>query len=101
MAKIVKTKKRKSLKFQNFTLFFLFVSGILYMFSSLFLRSYNNSLSLENQKIIAEIKTLEIENEAITIAIQNLSTRDRVVAIANENGLTLDQSNIITISNGE
>ena len=73
----------------------------MYLISSLFLRSYNNSLSLKKQSIISQINTIEVENEAINIAIQNLSTRDRVVAIANENGLNLDQNNIITITNGE
>ncbi|MCI6271561.1 MAG: hypothetical protein MR601_01295 [Erysipelotrichaceae bacterium] len=101
MAKLVKTKKKKTLKFQNFSFFFTFVSGFMYLISSLFLRSYNNSLSLKKQSIISQINTIEVENEAINIAIQNLSTRDRVVAIANENGLNLDQNNIITITNGE
>ena len=100
MAKIVKTKKRR-MRFQSFTIVFLFVSGFLYLLSSLFLRSYNNSLSLKKQTILSEIAALEIENEAIEVLIQSLSTRDRVETIANDNGLTLDQNNIITITNGE
>ncbi len=100
MAKIVKTKKRR-MRFQSFTIVFLFVSGFLYLLSSLFLRSYNNSLSLKKQTILSEIAALEIENEAIEVVIQSLSTRDRVETIANDNGLTLDQNNIITITNGE
>lgn len=101
MAKIVKTKKRKTLKLHSFSVVFVFITGMLYLLTSLFLRSYNNSLGLQKQSILSQINTLKIENEAITVAIQNLSTRDRVVAIANENGLTLDQNNIITITNGE
>ena len=100
MAKIVKTKKRR-MRFQSFTIVFLFVSGFLYLLSSLFLRSYNNSLSLKKQTILSEIAALEIEIEAIEVLIQSLSTRDRVETIANDNGLTLDQNNIITITNGE
>ena len=100
MAKIVKSKNR-SMRFQSFSIVFLFVSGFLYLLSSLFLRSYNNSLSLKKQTILSEIAALEIENEAIEVVIQSLSTRDRVETIANDNGLTLDQNNIITITNGE
>ena len=59
MAKIVKTKKRR-MRFQSFTIVFLFVSGFLYLLSSLFLRSYNNSLSLKKQTILSEIAALEI-----------------------------------------
>ena len=100
MAKIVKRKKRR-VRFQSFTLVFFIFSGFLYLLSSLFLRSYNNSLSLKKQTILSEIAALELENEAIEVVIQNLSTRDRVETIANDNGLTLNQNNIITITNGE
>ncbi|HCY07210.1 MAG TPA: hypothetical protein DHS57_08220 [Erysipelotrichaceae bacterium] len=100
MAKIVKRKKRR-VRFQSFTLVFFIFSGFLYLLSSLFLRSYNNSLSLKKQTILSEIAALELENEAIEVVIQNLSTRDRVETIANDNGLTLNQNNIITITSGE
>ncbi|MDI9519057.1 MAG: hypothetical protein WBH68_03325 [Erysipelotrichaceae bacterium] len=100
MAKIVKRKKRR-VRFQSLTLVFFIFSGFLYLLSSLFLRSYNNSLSLKKQTILSEIAALELENEAIEVVIQNLSTRDRVETIANDNGLTLNQNNIITITSGE
>ncbi len=100
MAKIVKQKKRK-MRFQSFTMVFFSMAVLVNLLSSLFLRSYNNSLSLKKQTILSQIASIEVENEAIAISIQNLSTRDRVITIANDNGLTLDQSNIITITNGE
>ncbi|NLC96438.1 MAG: hypothetical protein GX675_02580 [Erysipelotrichaceae bacterium] len=100
MAKIVKRKKRR-FNFQGFIFVFLLISGFFYLLSSVFLRTYNNSLSLKKQSILSQIATLEIENDSIEVLIQSLSTRDRVITIANDNGLTLDQSNIITITTGE
>ncbi len=98
MAKIVKRKKKKSLKFLSFSLALLLFSAVCYLSSSLFLRSYNNSLSTQKQSIDAEIAVLETENESITVEIQTLSARERVNTIASDSGLSLNQDNIVTIT---
>ncbi|MCI5773874.1 MAG: hypothetical protein MR210_04860 [Erysipelotrichaceae bacterium] len=101
MAKIVRKRKKRSIKLQVFSLFMLSLSCIAYLLTSLFLRSYNNSLSTQKQQLESQIAALEVENDAIKVTIQNLSTRDRVVSIANDAGLTMNQSNIVTITEGE
>lgn len=101
MAKIVRKRKKRNIKLQVFSLFMLSLSSVLYLGTSLFVRSYNNSLSTQKQQLESQIAALEVENDAIKVTIQNLSTRDRVVSIANDAGLTMNQSNIVTITEGE
>ncbi len=101
MAKIVKKRKKRSIKLQVFSIFMLSLSCVCYLGTSLFVRSYNNSLSTQKQQLESQIAALEVENDAIKVTIQNLSTRDRVVSIANDAGLTMNQSNIVTITEGE
>ncbi len=101
MAKIVRKRKKRNIKLQVFSLFMLSLSCVLYLGTSLFVRSYNNSLSTQKQQLESQIAALEVENDAIKVTIQNLSTRDRVVSIANDAGLTMNQSNIVTITEGE
>ena len=101
MAKIVKVKKKRSMRLQVFTLLFFSVSLVMYLCSSLFLRSINNSLSTQKQQIETQIAALKVENDAVKVAIQGLSNRERVVSIATDGGLSMNQSNIVTITKGE
>ena len=101
MAKIVKVKKKRSMRLQVFTLLFFSVSLVMYLCSSLFLRSINNSLSTQKQQIETQIAALKVENDAVNVAIQGLSNRERVVSIATDAGLSMNQSNIVTITKGE
>lgn len=98
MAKIVRKKKKKSLKLVQFTVTFFAFSVFLYLASALFLRTYNNSLSAKKQVIEAQIADVQVQNDALRVVIQTLSTRDRVDNIADENGLRMDQDSIITIT---
>jgi len=93
-----KKTKRKSLKLLNFTLVLFLFSSTLYLASSLFLRSYNNSLSTKSQEILAEIKQIEIQNDAIEVEIANLESTERIEAIAANNGLTRNQDNVVMVS---
>ena len=99
MARIVKRKKTvRHFSFLNFSVTLLFVSAVLYMFSALFIRQYNNRLSTEKQEISQQITALELQNDAVEVEIAQLGSADRVDEIAASNGLTKNQDNIITIS---
>ncbi len=102
MAKIVnKNKKRRRFNIKNFAiLFFVFAAGCS-LVSSLFLRSYNNSLSVRIQSIGGQISVIETENASHKVEIQTLSSRDRVRTIAEEGGLEMNQDNITTVMVGE
>lgn len=101
MAKIVKVKKKRSMRLQVFTLLFFTLSLVMYLGSSLFLRSVNNSLSTQKQQIETQIAALKVENDAVKVTIQGLSNRERVVSIATDAGLSMNQANIVTITEGD
>ena len=99
MAKIVKRKKgKKSLKTLKFSVTLFLFSALLYLASSLFLRSYNNELSSRKQQITSEIAVLETQNDAIEVEISQLASAERVDEIAANNGMTRNQDAIITIT---
>ncbi|MBP3868092.1 MAG: hypothetical protein J6D38_03175 [Solobacterium sp.] len=98
MAKAVKQKKKKKLKLLNFSVVFFMLSAILYLGSTLFLRTYNNSLSSKKQEIEAKISELKVANDALAVEVNTLNNRERVNTIAADRGLSLDQNNIITIT---
>ena len=83
---------------QNAAILCLMVSTFLYVLSSLFLRTYNNSLSTQAQEVSAKISTLQTQNDAMQVDINTLSKRDRVSQIASSDGMTNDSNNVISIS---
>ena len=83
MAKLV--KKKKKLRLEGLAAVLLFFASVCYVSSSLFLRTYNYSLSARHQSVSHDI-------------VQSLSTRDRVTGIAAEDGMTQNQGNIVTIA---
>ena len=98
MARVIKTKKKKKLTLPKFTVVFFTVSVLAYLGAALFLRSYNNSLSSEKQKIEAQISALQVENDAVAVEVNTLNNRERVNTMAGDSGLRLDQDNIYTIT---
>ena len=96
-----KRRKRRVLKIQNLAAFMLLVSTMVYLFSSLFLRSYNNTLSTRKQEIEAEIASIELQNDALNVEISQLTSTERVDEIAANSGLTRNQNNIITITSDD
>lgn len=98
MAEIRKKKKhRKHFSLIRFAVLLFVFSGILYLGSSLFLRSYNNTLSTKKQSIDSQIATIQTQNDAVQVEIQTLSSSDRVDQIAANNGMSRNQSNVTTI----
>lgn len=101
MARIVKKKKQKKhFNFLRFAALLFLFSGILYLGSSLFLRSYNNALSTKAQAIDSQIATIETQNDAVKVDIQTLSSSDRVDQIAANSGMSHNQNSIVTVTDG-
>ncbi|MBO7703920.1 MAG: hypothetical protein J6S26_05690 [Solobacterium sp.] len=98
MTKNVNRKKKKKLKLINFAVVFFLTSSLLYLGSTLFLRTYNNSLSSRKQEIEAKITELQVANDAVAVEVNTLNNRERVNTIASDKGLRLEQNNIITIT---
>lgn len=98
--KIVK-KKRKKLRVERLAVLMLVLSLLMALASSLFLRSYNNALTMAVQKTENQITAYQTENDAYRVAIQDLSNKERVLSIAEQEGLAMNQGNVVTISNGD
>ena len=91
-------KKQRRIKYNRVLSLVTFLSFTLYLFTCLFLQSYNNDLSMQLQSIKGDITTIKDNNNSLKINIQSLSSNNRVQDIAGEAGLSLNQNNIISIS---
>ena len=96
MAKLRK-RKRKTSKLSKFAFAFFSLALISLLACSLFVGSYNTSLTIDIQKMTNEIELLKAENEKLTIEISTLQNKDRVYVIAQDAGLNQNQDNIISI----
>ena len=96
MAKIRRRKRRRSYlnMIAVIAVSFAFISLII---SSLFIGTYNQSLTISIQKMNNEINALKAENERLNIEIASLENKDRVYVIAQDAGLDQNQDNVISI----
>lgn len=104
MATIVKVKKKnkkRKIDLLRISVSILMMSLLMALMSTLFLRSYNNSLSTQKQSIEQQIALIETQNDAVRVEIQTLSSSDRVDEIAAQDGMSRNQNNVITIQDGE
>lgn len=104
MARIVPVKNKNTKRrvdFFRISISIFALSLFLALGCTLFLRSYNNSLSTQKQSIDQQIATIEVQNDAIQVEIQTLSSSDRVDEIAAGNGMSRNQNNVTTIQDGE
>ncbi|MBQ9328284.1 MAG: cell division protein FtsL [Solobacterium sp.] len=98
MARTNAKRKKKRLR-TNIAVGVLFIiSCLAFLTSTLFLRTYNNSLSSHKQELEAKITELQIANDAVAVEVNTLNNRERVNSIAADKGLSLEQNNIITIT---
>lgn len=95
MAKIVKTRRRikKSVIWASWVL-----ALIMCFIIQVFLRSYNDSLAIQNQKIQEEIVRIKSESELIKVDIQKLKSQDRINQVASANNMKVDKNNVISIN---
>ena len=91
-------KRKRRLNLMKFSTALCTISAIMYLFSALFLRSYNNALSTKAQSINEDIVTMQSQNDALQVDIETLSSSDRVEGIAASNGMNRNQDSIITIT---
>ena len=73
-------------------------SGGLYMFSSLYLKQYNNQISFKVQSAQRQISVLSTEKEALKVEIDKLASKSIVVDLANEDDMQVNKDSVIYIS---
>lgn len=99
MAKYV--KKRRKMKFTTKCSVFLSFALACWLLTSIIVGSINTSLTIEIQKMNAEIDNCKAENQQLNIEIQSLQNKDRIYTIASEAGLEQNQDNVVSINQGE
>lgn len=100
MAKYLK-KKRRKLKFTTKCVFLFTFALLSWLFTSICVGSINTSLTIDIQKMNAEIDNYKAENQQLNIEIQSLQNKDRIYTIASEAGLEQNQDNVVSINQGE
>ena len=97
MAKIKKYKRR--IKWNRIIAFVFFVTGSIYLGTSIFLRQYNVNLSTRTQEVEVKIANYKKENEALAMDIQQLI--NRASEVASDDGMTKNEDNVVYIGNEE
>lgn len=101
MAKIIKTAKKRKIKIEGLAFIFLTFALCSVLFSSLFIKTQKNHLTMQIEDIKTECASLKEANSQLNIEIQNLVSKDRVYEIASDNGLSQDATNVISVTDGE
>jgi cell division protein FtsL len=101
----MKKKNRKSqasrdVKFFYFTCLLALCSAVLFFVSSLGLKVYNNSLSIQKQSIDSQIADIQTQNDTLQVEIRQLASADRVNEVAASTGMSYNQNNITTVTDG-
>ena len=99
MKKIV--KKRKKVRFENLITKTFFFTMVLYLLTSVFLRSYNASLNVKLDQYDSTIVALSQENEMVQIEVNKLSKFERIMSITTSNGMTSYNDNVIVVNGND
>lgn len=88
-------KKSKSLLYGTILLVF---SAALYLFSSLYLKQYNNQIAFEVQTAQRKIQVMSTEKEALQVEIDKLASKSIVMSLAKEDDMKFNKDSIIYIN---
>lgn len=97
MAKITRTRTRIKRSVVYTTYLVIAMMIVASLMCQIFLRSYNDSLAVKNQKKQDEILRLKNENELIKQEIQKLISQDRIFKVAQSNNLKINQDNAVVV----
>ncbi len=101
MAKIVKKKKKRVIRLESVAMVLFAIATVSVLFSSLFVRTQKNYLTMQIEDLRAECASLEEENTLLNSEINELISVDRIYEIATSSGLSQDTSNVINVTSGE
>ncbi|CAM4326613.1 cell division protein FtsL [Erysipelothrix sp. D19-032] len=96
MAKHIIVKKTRKVRWSGL-IGSIFALSLCFTFvTQIFVKTTNQHLATNIQKIEAEIMNVQTANESVTVSIQQLRDATRIVGIANEAGLQASK-NTVTI----
>lgn len=96
MQKRVKKKRRSTVLV--YAIVVLFISIIAYTFSAIYLKQYNNELSVSIQQREVQIKSLQDETEALQVEIDKLATKTKVADAIEDENMEHNKDNIVYIN---
>lgn len=96
--------KKKARKFRgnfllSFTVYVFLCSALLYLCSTLFLKSYNNTLSTKKQTVETQVIAVKQQNDEASKEVNELSSQNRVASVA-QSSLSYQAQNIVTVTDG-
>ncbi len=92
-----KTKRTRKLSVTGILSIILCATFVVYLATSLFLKSVNVSLDLKKQQYLAEIDDLKESNEVLQAQVAELSDVDRIMTIV-DSDMTSNNTNVYTVS---
>ena len=96
-----RVKRRKRINWVGISMLTFVITGILYIGSSVGLRTYNSYLNVQKQDYQRQIAALQKDNEVAQMEVNQLSTYDRIMAIAAKDGMQSYNNNVITVTGNE
>jgi len=95
MKKVV--KKRRTLKLTGVIFVMFMVSFVVFLGSSIFLKSYNVSMNYAKYQLEAQITRLRTENEILKFDIRELGNYDRIANIINAENMSVNDTHVKVI----
>ena len=95
--KFVAQRKRR-INWERVLTIVCFFSFLLYLCTSVGIRSYNSYLNVVRQECELEIAALTKANETAQMEVNQLSTYDRIVSIATADGMKLYSDNNVVVT---
>lgn len=82
-------KKKKRNGFSKFSIRLFVISSVLFVFSNVYISSYELALNIDTQKKEKEISFLESDIDGLDMKKQELTSFTRILSIAEDRGYTL------------
>lgn len=95
MKKVV--RKRRTLKLTGVIFVMFMVSFVVFLGSSIFLKSYNVSMNYTKYQLEAQISRLKTENEILKFDIRELGNYDRIANIINAENMSVNETHVRVI----
>ena len=95
MKKVI--RKRRTLKLTGVIFVMFMVSFVVFLGSSIFLRSYNVSMNYTKYQLEAQIAQMKSENEVLKFDVRELGNYDRIANIINAENMTVNETNVRVI----
>ncbi len=95
MKKVI--RKRKTLRLTGVIFVMFMVSFVVFLGSSIFLKSYNVSMNYTKYQLESQIASLKSENETLKLEIRDLGNYDRIANIINSENMSVNETNVRVI----